>query len=347
MSCRPQPAGREASGAGARRRDFLGLLGSAAAALLCVPAWAATEPSSRVRRVGVLLPTSADEPQAQANFNAFTRTLEELGWKDNVRFELRWGAGQSASVKGAARELVGLAPEVILVGGGGPTAAVRDATGTIPVVFVGFTNPVAAGLVETLARPGRNMTGFTSLEFSVGGKWLEILKAVAPQLNRVGAIFNPETAPHGAEFLRLSAAVASALAIELTPVPIGDEAGIRSTIGALGGARGGGLMVLPDPFNSMHKRLIVELAQEHRLPAIYPGRSYAAAGGLLSYGVELAYLYRQAAAYVDRILRGARPGELPVQAPSKFELVVNLRAAESAGVEIPTTLLATADEVIE
>jgi ABC-type uncharacterized transport system substrate-binding protein len=342
------PAAGTGSNERLKRREFLALLGGAAASLI-LPAGAARAqpPGGRTRRIGVLLGTAANDPQAQVNLQAFSKALEELGWKDNLRLEVRWASARSSRVKEAAKELVDLAPDVILVGGGGAAAAFRDETRSIPIIFVGFTDPVAGGLAESLARPGRNMTGFTSVEFSVGGKWLEMLKAVAPGVSRISAIFNPETGPYAVQFLHWSKSVAASLAIELAPVPVGDEAEIRAAIGALGREPGSGLMVVPDPFNAVHKRLIVALAEEHRVPGIYPGRSYAMAGGLLSYGVELAYLYRQAASYVDRILRGARPGDLPVQAPTKFELVVNLKAAKSIGVEFPPTMLAIADEVIE
>jgi putative tryptophan/tyrosine transport system substrate-binding protein len=329
------------------RRRFLALLGGAAATSILPCGAGAQPPNGRARRIGVLLSTAATDPQAQLNLAAFSKGLEELGWKDNVRLDIRWGLGQSARAKAAAKELVELAPEVILAGGGGTAAAIRDETRAIPTVFVGFTDPIAGGLAESLARPGRNVTGFTSVEFSVGGKWLEILKTVTPGLERVSAIFNPETVPHGAQFLRWSKSVAMSLGIDLTAVPVGDETEIAAAIAALAREPAGALMVVPDPFNGVHKGRIVALAGEHRVPAIYPSRSYAMAGGLLSYGVELAYVYRQAAGYVDRILRGARPGDLPVQAPSKFELVVNLKAAKLQAVEVPPTLLAIADEVIE
>jgi putative ABC transport system substrate-binding protein len=327
------------------RRTFFALLGGAAA--MAIPGTPAAQANGRQRRIGVLIGTTSSDPQAQANLAAFAKGLDELGWKDQVQLEIRWAAGQPTKARAAAKELVDLAPDAILVGGGGTAEILRDETRTIPVVFVAFTDPVAGGLAESLARPGRNMTGFTSVEFSVGGKWMEMLKAVAPEITRVSAIFNPETVPRGSQFLRSSKSVAGSLAIELTPVPVGDEAEIEAAIAALSRPPRGGLMVVPDPFNSVHKRLIVALTEQHRIPAIYPGRSYAAAGGLLSYGVEMPYVYRQAASYVDRILRGARPGELPVQAPSKFELVVNLKAAKSLAAEIPPTLLAIADEVIE
>jgi putative tryptophan/tyrosine transport system substrate-binding protein len=341
----PLPAGI-GDGKQVDRRKLLVLLGGAAA-ISILPGAPPVRANGRSRRIGVLLGTAANDPQAQLNLAAFIRGLEELGWKDNIQVEVRWASGQPAKAKTAAKELVGFAPDAILVGGGGPAEILRDETHTIPVVFVGFTDPVAGGLAESLARPGRNMTGFTSVEFSVGGKWLEMLKAVAPEITRVSAIFNPETVPQGAQFLRWSKSVAGSLAIDLTPVPVGDEAEIRAALAALSHEPRGGLMVVPDPFNGMHKRLIVALADEHRVPAIYPGRSYAVVGGLLSYGVDLPYVYRQAAGYFDRILRGTRPGELPVQAPSKFELVVNLKAARSLAAEFPPTLLAIADEVIE
>jgi putative tryptophan/tyrosine transport system substrate-binding protein len=307
----------------------------------------AQQPTGRVRRIGLLLSSAVTDPQAQRNVAAFTKAIEELGWKDNIRIDIRWAEAQSAAALASARELVDLASEVIVVAGGGTTTAVGDQVRTTPIVFVGFTDPVAGGFVESLARPGRNMTGFTSIEFSVGGKWLEILKGVAPGIARMTAIYNPETAPYGAQFLRWNKSVASSLDIDLAAAPIRDEAGIKAALAALGREPGGGLMVLPDAFNSIHRHLIVALAAERGVPAIYPGRAYPMAGGLISYGVELPYLFRQAASYVDRILRGARAGELPVQTPTKFELVINLKAAKSLGVDIPSALLATADEVIE
>jgi putative ABC transport system substrate-binding protein len=285
--------------------------------------------------------------QAQMNVAAFTKALEDLGWKDSIRIEVRWAAAQPARAHASAKELVDLAPDVILAAGGGTAVAVRDHTRTIPIVFVAFTDPVDSGLVENLARPGHNVTGFTDIEFSVGGKWLEMLKGIAPGMARVTAIYNPATVPYGAQFLRWSKSVAASLAIDLNAVPVGDETEIAAAMAALGHAGNGGMIVLPDSFNSVHRQLIVALAAQHRIPGIYPGRAYAAAGGLLSYGIETTYLFRRAASYVDRILRGARPGDLPVQPPSKLELVINLKAAKSIGVDIPSTLLATADEVIE
>ncbi|MFL6797994.1 MAG: ABC transporter substrate-binding protein [Xanthobacteraceae bacterium] len=329
-----------------KRRHFLALLGGAAASTIRSPLTAA-DPNRRFRRVGILLSTAATDPQAQTNLAAFSKGLDDLGWRDHVRLEIRWGLGQGAQARVAAKEIVDLAPEVILVGGGGTAAVVRDETRTIPTVFVGFTDPIAGGMAESLARPGRNITGFTSVEFSVGGKWLELLKDLSPEVKRVAAIFNPETVPHGTEFLRSSKSVAGSLGIDLVGVPVGDEAEIRAAITGLARERASGLMVMPDPFNSTHKGLIIGLAVECRVPAIYPSRSYAMAGGLLSYGAELPYVYRQAAGYIDRILRGARPGDLPVQAPNKFELVVNLKTAKLMGTEISPTLLAIADEVIE
>jgi putative ABC transport system substrate-binding protein len=330
-----------------RRREFIALLGSAAAASIWRPPAALAQPGHRARRIGLLLGSAETDPQAQRNVKAFAKALEELGWKDNVRFDIRWATGQTARAKASAKELVELAPDVIVAGSGAAALAMRDETRTIPTVFVGFTDPVADGLVETLARPGRNMTGFPSVEFSVSGKWLEMLKAVAPGVTRVAAIYHPDTAPYGVQFVRWSRSVATALSVELIPLPVLNEEDIAAAISTLGRAPGGGLLVLPDPFNSVHKQRIAALAAEHRVPAIYPGRDYAAAGGLMSYGVELAYLFRQAATYVDRILRGAKPGDLPVQAPTKFLLTVNLPVAKGLGVEIPPTLLATADEVIE
>jgi putative tryptophan/tyrosine transport system substrate-binding protein len=330
-----------------RRREFIALLGSAAAVVICRPLAAAAAPNHRMRRIGLLLGSAEADPQAQLNVAVFAKALEELGWKDNIRFDIRWAAGRSELAKESAKELVELAPDVIVAGSGAAALALRDATRSIPVVFVGFTDPVADGLVETLARPGRNMTGFPSVEFSVAGKWLDMLKGIARGITRVAAIYHPETAPYGAQFVAWSKSVATALAIELAAVPVRNEEDIAAVVAGLGRGGAGGLLVLPDPFNAVHKKRIAALAADHRVPAIYPGRDYAAAGGLVSYGIELAYLFRQAASYVDRILRGARPGELPVQAPTKFALVVNLQAAKALGVEIPPTLLAIADEVIE
>ena len=329
-----------------RRRRLIALIGGA---VLAWPVAARAQQPARTRRIGVLMSFAAGDPEAKLRIAAFEKGMRELGWVEgrNLRTEYRWASGDPDSLRGGAKELLATAPDLILANSTPATLALQEQGGTVPVVFVQVTDPVGQGVVASLARPGGNLTGFTSFEFSIGTKWLETLKVVAPQVVRVALLFNPRTAPFADSFRR--PVEAAAPVFDVTPVAAAahDAAEIERVVDAFARAPHGGLMVLPDVSTMNHRDLIIALAERHRLPAIYPFRSFAASGGLMSYGSDVADVFRRAAAYVDRILKGARAGELPVQAPSKYELVMNLRAAKALGITMPPLLLGRADEVIE
>jgi ABC-type uncharacterized transport system substrate-binding protein len=328
-----------------RRREFITLIGGAAA----WPRAAHAQQGERMRRIGVLMSTPAGDPDAQLRMAAFQKGMLDLGWAEgrNYRIEYRWAAGDTGLLRSYARELVQMAPDLILANSTPATVALQEQQPGMPVVFVQVTDPVGQGLVASLARPGGNLTGFTSFEFSIGSKWLEMLKVVAPHVTRVALVFNPETAPFAGLFW--PPVEAAAPAFDVTPIRAAarDADEIERVVAALAREPNGGLMVLPDVSTMNHRDQIIALAGRHRLPAIYPFRYFAASGGLLSYGTDVTDVFRRAASYVDRILKGARPGELPVQAPTKLELVMNLRAAKMLGIVMPPLLLARADEVIE
>jgi putative ABC transport system substrate-binding protein len=265
----------------------------------------------------------------------------------NVRLEYRWAGADPEHMHAYATELVALAPDLILANTTPVVAALQHATRTIPIVFVNVVDPVGPGFVANLARPGGNITGFLIFEFSMGGKWLETLKQVAPRVKRVAMIFNPQTAPFGESFVRVVEAAAPAFAVETVSAKVRDNAELESAVASFAGEPDGGLIVLPDIFTTSHRDTIVTLAARHHLPAIYPFRYFAASGGLVSDGVDGTDLFRRSASYVDRILKGEKPADLPVQAPAKFELVINLKTAKALGLEVPPMLLALADEVIE
>jgi putative tryptophan/tyrosine transport system substrate-binding protein len=327
------------------RREFILLLGGAAAAW---PLSALAEQSNRQRLVGVLLAMAPSDPEAQVRVKAFEAGLQELGWTEgrNVRLEYRWAPGDAAFLRSQATELVGLAPDLILATSTPVLAALRDEK-PLPIVFVQVTDPVGGGFVPNLARPGGHLTGFTSFEFTIGSKWLEALKHVAPEVRRVALIFNPDTAPFAHLFWQPVEDAAPSFDVEPIQAPVREIGEIEHAIAAFARAGNGGLMVLPDISTTNHRDLIIALAARHRLPAVYPFRYFAASGGLMSYGSDLADIYRRAASYVDRILKGAVPGELPVQAPVKFELVINLKTANALGLTVPPLWLGRADEVIE
>jgi putative ABC transport system substrate-binding protein len=331
---------------GMRRRDFVALLGGAAAGW---PIAAGAQQADRVRRIAMLQPLGADDPEAQLRVSAFNGRLKELGWSDgsNVRIDYRWTSGDAVRMRAQAAELVSVKPDVILGVSTPVVAALRQETLTIPIVFVQVIDPVAAGFVISLARPGGNVTGITNFEFTIGGKWLETLKEISPQLVRVAVLYNPKTAPYAGSLLGSIASAAPSFAIEPTDTPIQDAAGIGRAIDAFAQKPNSGLLVLPDSTTLLHRDLIIARAAQHRLPAVYPFRYFAINGGLFSYGTDAADTHRQAVSYVDRILRGTKPEDLPVQAPIKFELVVNLKTAKALRLTIPPTLLARADEVIE
>jgi len=327
-----------------RRREFITLLGGAAAAW---PLAARAQQGNRMRRIGVLIPLPADDPESTARTAAFLQTLQELGWTDgrNVRIEMRWG-GDAERVRRYAAELVALAPDVILTTGSAGVTPVLEATRTIPVVFVQVTDPVGAGLVESLARPGGNATGFTLFEFSTSGKWVELIKQIAPAVTRAVVLRDPTTITGQGQFAAVQSA-ASLLGVELRPVDIRRAEGIERAVTAFAQAPNGGLIIANTQFAFFHRELIIALAARYRLPAVYPYRSLVVGGGLVSYGTDSADSYRQAARYIDRILKGEKPADLPVQAPTKYELVINLKTARTLGLDVPPALLARADEVIE
>jgi putative ABC transport system substrate-binding protein len=330
---------------GMRRREFVILLGGSAAAAW--PLAAHAQQSNRLRVVGVLLAMAPDDPEAQLRVKAFEAGLRELGWTEgrNLRLEYRWAAGDAALLRKQATELVGLAPDLILATSTPVLAALRQEN-PLPIVFVQVTDPIGSGFVPNLARPGGSLTGFTSFEFTIGSKWLEALKHVAPAVTRVALIFNPDTAPFAHMFWQPVEDAAPSFDVEPMQAPVRDVGEIERTVAAFA-RQNGGLMVLPDVSTTNHRDLIIALAARHRLPAVYPYRYFATSGGLMSYGSDLADVYRRAASYVDRILKGAIPGDLPVQAPAKLEFVINLKTANALGLTVPPLWLGRADEVIE
>jgi len=288
------------------------------------------------------------DPEGQARIAAFRQGLQELGWTDqrNVRIEYRWAGADPDRMRAYAAELVALTPEVILAGSTPTLIALRQTTRTIPIVFMAVSDPVGQGFVASMARPGGHITGFTAFEFSMGSKWLELLKEIAPGVVRVALLFNPKTAPYGVSFLQSLEAVAPSLAVELIAAPVHDRAEIEGALASLGRESGGGLLVLTDAFTTTHRELIVALAAQHRVPAVYPYRFFVNSGGLMFYGVNLVEQSRQTASYIDRILQGATSADLPVQQAMKFELVLNLKTAQALGLTVPPILLFQADEVV-
>jgi len=326
-----------------KRRDFITLCGGAAAAW---PVAARAQQPNRMRRIGVLTPYPADDAEAQARLTAFAQGLAQTGWTvgQNIRIDYRWGDGKPDTMRKYAAELVALAPEVILASSSAALAPLLEATRTVPIVFAGVGDPVAAGYVESLARPGGNATGFLVYEYGIGAKFLELLKEVAPRVTRV-AVFRDSSIAAGPGMFGAIQALAPSLGVELRPVDVRDAGEIERAVAAFAQASGGGLIVLGRA--TIHRGVIIALAAKHRLPAVYTLRYLAAAGGLISYGPDLLDQHRRAAGYVDRILRGEKPADLPVQAPTKYELVINLKTAKALGLEVPTTVLARVDEVIE
>ena len=327
-----------------KRREFVTLLGGAAA----WPLAARAQQRERMRSVGVLTPFAAHDTEGQNRVTAFAQALQQLGWSvgQNVRLLYRWGDGTSATMQKYAAELVALAPDVILADSSAATAPLLQATRTIPIVFAIVADPVGAGYVETLARPGGNATGFTPLEYAVAGKLLELLKEIAPRVTRAAVLRDPAIAAGPGQFGAIQA-VAPSLSVELRPVNVRDADEIERSIAGFAQGSNGGLVVTGSPAAAAHRDLIVALAARHRLPAVYNARLYGDVGGLVCYGAPFLDQFRQAAGYVDRILKGEKPGDLPVQAPTKYELAINFKTAKALGLEIPPTLLARADEVIE
>jgi putative ABC transport system substrate-binding protein len=325
------------------RRELIAALSGVAATW---PLAARAQQRGRTRRIGVLIAV-ADDAEGQVRLAAFRKGMQELGWSDgNLRTELRFAAGSIAQANEHAAALVGLAPDVLIANSAPAVNALQQRTRTIPIVFAQVVDPVSAGFVESLARPGGNITGFVSLDYAFGAKWLELLKEIAPHTARVGVLRDPTTSGAAGQLGAIQG-VASSLRVELAMIDVRDPVAIERSVATLARAPNGGLVVLANPTATVHLNLIVALAARHRLPAIYPYRYFATAGGLLSYGADNLDLYRRAAGYVDRILKGERPADLPVQNPTKFELVINLKAAKALGIEVPATVLARADEVIE
>jgi putative ABC transport system substrate-binding protein len=327
-----------------KRREFIRLLGGAAAGL---PLVARTQPLDRIRLVGALTGI-AEEPIIRARVAVFTKGLQDLGWVEgrNMRVDYRWGGGDTEVIRRHAMELVALAPDVILATGGPAAEQVLQATRSIPVVFVVTPDPVGSGLVARLSRPGGNATGFMQFEYTLSGKWLELLKQILPGITRVAVLRDPAITAGIGQFAVIQA-VAPSLGVEVSPINITDAVEIERAISDFVRDPNGGLIVTAAASAVVNRELIVSLAARHKLPAVYSTRDYILSGGLVSYAADFTDQYRRAATYVDRILRGEKPGDLPVQAPTKYELVINLKTAKALGLTVPPTLLATADEVIE
>jgi putative ABC transport system substrate-binding protein len=327
-----------------RRRQFITLLGGAAA----WPVAARGQQGERVRRIGVLMSLAEDDREGQARLAAFLQGLQELGWIDgrNVRVDTRWGAGGGECVRKYTAELVALTPDVILASGGSVVAGLLQATRTVPIVFTQTPDPVGAGFVESLARPGGNATGFSIFEYSMGGKWLELLKQTAPGVTRVAVIRDPAT-PQGIGQFSAVHSLAPLLGLDVSPINVREPGEIERTIAATAHTPNSGLIVTGSNFAIVHRELIIKLANQYKLPAVYPLRFSVAAGGLICYGPESIEPHKRAAGYIDRILKGEKPSDLPVHAPTKYELVINLKTAKALGLTLPPTVLARADEVIE
>jgi len=326
------------------RREFIALLGGAAA----WPLAARTQPGERMRRIGVLMFQAADDPEAHARNAAFLQGLQEAGWAvgRNMRIDSRWGAGDNDRTRRYAAELVALAPDVILASGSATLGSLQQVTRTVPIVFAAVADAVGGGFVESLARPGGNITGFELFEYSIGGKWLETLKQIAPSVTRV-AVIRDATLVSGGGQLGAIQSVAPSFGVQLSPVNLRDAGEIDRTVADFARVPNGGLILTASGLAVVHRDLIITLAARHKLPTIYWDRFYVTAGGLISYGPDSIDTFRRAASYVDRILKGEKPADLPVQVPTKYETAVNLKTAKALGLEIPPTLLARADEVIE
>jgi putative ABC transport system substrate-binding protein len=327
-----------------RRREFITLLGGAAA----WPLAARAQQGERVRRIGVLIGQAADDPQGKPRIAAFLQGLQQLGWTEgrNVQIDIRWGVADAASSRRYAAEMVALAPDVILTGASAATAAVQEATRTLPIMFVNVSDPVGAGYVASLARPGGNVTGFTFVEYGMSGKWLELLKEIAPNVKRVAVLRDPNIASGIGQFAIIQS-VAPSFRVETSPIDIRNPDEIERTITDFARTANGGLIVTASPAALVHRKLIITLVAQHRLPAVYFLSGFVKDGGLISYGPDPVAPYGQAASYVDRILKGEKPADLPVQAPTKNDLVLNLNTAKALGLTVPPSILSRADEVIE
>jgi putative ABC transport system substrate-binding protein len=328
-----------------RRREFITVLGGAAAAW---PLAARAQQGERMRRVGMLMTTAVADPQGRAQNAAFLQSLQQLGWSDgrNVRIDTRWGEGNPDNFRKYAAELIALAPDVIVATGAVTVAPLLQATRTVPIVFAIVPDPVGAGFVDSLARPGGNATGFMQFEYSLSGKWPELLKQMAPGLTRVAVLRDAATTGGIGQFAVIQS-VAPSVGVEVSPVNARDAAEIERAVAAFARSPNGGLIVTSSALAVIHRDLIVTLAARHKLPAIYYRRLFVTGGGLISYGPDFVDQFRRAAGYVDRILKGEKPADLPVQAPTKYETVLNLKTAKALGLDVPPMLLARADEVIE
>ena len=329
-----------------RRREFITLIGGAT---VTWPLATRAQHPERTRRIVFLHPLAENDPEVQARIAAFRQGLEMLGWTENrnIQIEHRFSDSDLARIQAYTAELISSPPDVIVASSTPVIAALKQATRTIPIVFSVVNDPLGQGFVASLARPGGNITGFTFVEFTMVGKWLEMLKEIAPSVRRVVLIFNPQTAPYYSIYLREFRAVPATLVAELTAAPVHDEADVEAAVAALAREPGGGLIAAPDPFINTRRGLIMALANRYRLPAIYGFRRYVTEGALMSYGPDAADIVRRSASYVDRILKGEKPADLPVQEPTKYELAINLKTAKALGLTVPSSLLARADEVIE
>jgi putative ABC transport system substrate-binding protein len=329
---------------GIGRREFITLLGGAAAWPLAVRA----QQGERMRRIGVLLPVATDDAEFQTRVGAFLQALQQLDWtiERNVEIDIRWATANADAIRRHAAELASLAPDVILAHGAPTLGPLLQVTRTVPIVFPVASDPVAAGFVESLARPGGNATGFMDWEYGMAVKWPELLKQIAPSVTRVAVLRDP-TIPTGPAQFGVIQAVAPSLGMDVVPINVRDVPEIERALAAFARSSNGSLIVTPSGFASVNRDLIITLAARHRLPAVYFGRYFVNSGGLISYGNDIVDQYRRAAGYVDRILRGEKPADLPVQAPTKYELVINLKTAKALGLTVPDTLLARADEVVE
>jgi putative tryptophan/tyrosine transport system substrate-binding protein len=327
-----------------KRREFITLLGGAAVSW---PLAARAQQRERMRRVGVLMNRVADDPEAQARLKAFVQGLQQLGWAEgrNVRMDVRWTAGVADHLQRYAAELVALMPDVILADGAVGVSALQGATRSVPIIFVAVPDPVGAGFVKSMARPGGNSTGFTAFEYAIAAKWLELLKEIAPSLTRAAVLRDPTIAAGIGQFAAIQAV--GPIAMELSVVDLRDADAIEQDVAEFARGSNGGLIVTVGPFGANRPNLITSLADRYKLPAVYPFRYFVGVGGLMSYGPDLVSQFGPAAGYVDRILKGAKPADLPVQAPTKYELVLNLKTAKGLGLDVPPSLLARADEVIE
>ena len=331
-------------GAAMRRREFITLAGGAVA----WPLAARAQQPERMRRIGVLLPGTANDAEYQARMVAFLQGLQQLGWSEgrNVRIDTRWAAGDANLIRKYVAELIALAPDVILAPGNTTVGPLLQATRAVPIVFTTLLDPVGAGFVESLARPGGNATGFIAFEYGLSGKWLELLKQIAPSLTRVAILRDPTTAAGIGQFAAIQS-VAPSLSVEVNPVNMRDAGEIERAVTDFARSPNGGLIVTAGAGSAIHGDLIITLAARHKLPAVYGDRHFVTGGGLISYGPDRVDQYRQAAGYIDRILKGDKPGDMPVQAPTKYGLAINLKTAKALSLAVPPSLLASADEVIE